>query len=676
MTQLSLSNVGVDFGATSLLRDVTFTIAEGEKWGIVGRNGSGKTTLFRLLTGESEPSRGQVSRVGGTRLSLLEQHRDFGVATTVWEAAAGEFAELLALEQSLADQAAGLETDASEAAIARYGHDLERFERDGGYTIAPRVDAVLHGLGFDPADARTRALETLSGGERGRLGLARQLVAPADVLLLDEPTNHLDLETIQWLEQYLRSTPATVLLISHDRAFLAELVDHVLHVDAGTATPYNGGYAAFVAQRAERLLTQQRALDKQRKTVANEEDYIRRNIAGQNSKQAKGRRKRLARLPRLSPPPGSEDAMAVVFDVRERGGDQVLEARGVGIHVGLDSGLQTARTESSVAPNNTIGATRASPAIRELLHDFDGRVMRGDRVGLIGPNGAGKSTLLKAIMGEWPTASGELRLGGSISVAYYRQDLAQVPLDRTLYEVVNDLRPLWTRGQIQSHLARFGFRGDEVQRRADTLSGGERARVALAMIMLSGANLLIFDEPTNHLDVESIEALEDAVERYPGTVIIVSHDRALLRALATRVWVLHERRITSFDGSFAEWEVTSEERAHAAAVAASEEEALRRVREHQRTERRESSTDRDQSVLRTARRAAVAAETRVANAEAAVAEVSAALADPALYTTPDGVARSSALGVQLERSRRALDAALEAWTAATEDVERLTAGRN
>src|SRR5208283_3184693 len=179
MTQLSLSNVAVEFGATSLLRDVTFTIAEGEKWGIVGRNGSGKTTLFRLLTGEAQPTRGQVSRVAGTRLSLLEQHRDFGGATTVWEAAAGEFAELLALEQSLADQAAALGTDAGEAAITRYGHDLERFERDGGYTIAPRVDAVLHGLGFDPADARTRALETLSGGERGRLGLARQLVAPA-----------------------------------------------------------------------------------------------------------------------------------------------------------------------------------------------------------------------------------------------------------------------------------------------------------------------------------------------------------------------------------------------------------------------------------------------------------------------------------------------------------------
>jgi ATP-binding cassette, subfamily F, member 3 len=640
VTLLSLSGVDVAFGATVLLRDVTVTIAAGDKWGIVGRNGTGKTTLFRLVTGALTPTRGQVSRVGGTRVSLLEQHRDFGTATSVWEAAAGEFAELLALERALATQAAALGTDASDAALERYGRDLERFEREGGYAIAPRVDAVLHGLGFDPTEARSREIDSLSGGERGRLGLARQLVAPADVLLLDEPTNHLDLETTQWLEQYLQETQATVILISHDRAFLAAVVDHVLHVDEGTATPYAGGYEAFITQHAERLLTRDRAIERQRRQVAKEEDYIRRNIAGQNSRQAKGRRTRLARLPRLSSPAGADDAMAVAFDVRERGGDQVLDVRDLRIEI--DG--------------------------RVLIRDFDGRIMRGDRVGLIGPNGAGKSTLLETIVGTRIATDGVARLGGSIAVAYYRQDLAQVPLDRTLYDVINDLRPLWTRGQIQSHLARFGFGGAEVQRRADTLSGGERARVALAMIMLSGANLLIFDEPTNHLDVESIEALEDAVERYPGTVLLVSHDRALLRALATRVWVLHEERVTSFDGSFAEWEVASEERAHAAAVTASEEEALRRVREHRRTERRETPVDRDRSARRAAKRAAADAESRVTGAEAEVARITAALADPSLYTTPNGVTRSAELGVALERARRALDAALEAWAEAEAEV--------
>ena len=651
MTQIAVANVAVDFGATTLFKDITFTVAAGERWGIVGRNGTGKTTLFKLITGAMQPTRGQVSRQPGVRVALLEQYRDFGDARTVWEAAAGQFGDLLALEASLAEQAAALGEHSTEAALEKYGHDLERFEREGGYTFAPRVDAVLHGLGFDPVEARTRPLERLSGGERGRVGLARQLVSPADVLLLDEPTNHLDLETTQWLEQYLRDTGKTVILISHDRAFLAAVVDHVLHFEGDTATAYTGGYASFIQQREERRLTQQRQFEKHQRVVAAEQDYIARNIAGQNSKQAKGRRKRLERLPRLSAPVGAEGTMALRLDVAERGGDQVVVARDATIAV----------------PDPHAGAPRT------LIEHFTARLTRGEVLGLVGPNGSGKSTLLRALVGERPVDGGELQLGGSISVAYYRQDLAQVPLGRTLYEIISDLRPTWERRLVQGHLGRFGFSGDEVQRRADTLSGGERARVALAMMMLSRANLLILDEPTNHLDVESIEALEDALESYKGTVMLVSHDRALLRALATKVWVLHNRRITEFDGSFAEWEVASEERAHAAAVAAAEDEQLRRVKERQKTQRKESAADGARRDARRAQRAVEEAEVRVAELEERVAVLTAALEKPELYTTPDGVARSATLGVDLEQAKRELDAALEAWTRATEEAERVTA---
>ena len=333
--------------------------------------------------------------------------------------------------------------------------------------------------------------------------------------------------------------------------------------------------------------------------------------------------------------------MAVAFDIRERGGDQVLDVRDVRIEME--------------------GAT--------LLRDFDERLMRCERVGLVGPNGAGKSTLLEAIVGRRPSVAGVVRLGGSISVGYYRQDLAQVPLDRTLYDIIGDLRPLWTRGQIQGHLARFAFSGDEVQRRADTLSGGERARVALAMIMLSGANLLIFDEPTNHLDVESIEALEDAVERYPGTVLLVSHDRALLRALVTRVWVLHDQRITSFDGSFAEWEVASEERAHAATVAAQEEEALRRVREHRRTERRQSSGPDRQSTQRAAQRKAADAVPRASPRRRRRGRTSdrGARGPVCFIPLPHGVGRSVELGHRHSNGPAApWTAPLEAWAVAAD----------
>jgi ATP-binding cassette subfamily F protein 3 len=644
MTQVAVSGVAVEFSATRLFGDVTFTVTRGERWGVIGRNGTGKTTLFRLLTGEQEPTSGTVARASGLRCSVMEQHREFAGAETVWAAAAGGFTDLLALERSLAVQGAALAEAGDRCTpqmLARYDRDLERFEREGGYTLTARIDAVLHGLGFDPDESRTRSLDGLSGGERGRLGLVQQLVSPADLLLLDEPTNHLDLETTRWLEGYLHGLDATVLLISHDRAFLQAVVDHVLHLEGGTATAYTGDYEAFIRQRAERRLSHQRAFSKQARVIAAEEDYIRRNIAGGNSAQAKGRRRRLERVSRLSLPPGEEGAMTLRLNADERGGDQVLVAEAVRLEIGG----------------------------RTLLHRFSARVERGDAIGLLGPNGAGKSTLLGAVTGERPPDAGSIRVPDSVRIAYYRQDLAQVPADRTLYDIIGDLRPSWGRGPIQGHLGRFGFSGDSVQRLAGTLSGGERARVALAMIMLSGANFLIFDEPTNHLDVESIEALEDAIEEYDGTVLLVSHDRALLRALTTRVWVLHHARITDFPGSFGEWETASTERAHAAAVEAAEEESLRRVRERKQTRRPDDDRKRQQSARRTAERALVEAEERVAEWERRVAALREELEDPALYVTPGGTARAALAGVELESAKGELDRAFEAWEAATRALE-------
>ncbi len=645
MTQFSVSGVAVEFGATRLFSDVTFTVARGEKWGVVGRNGTGKTTLFRLLTGEAEPTRGVVSRASALKFSVMEQHREFAGATTVWEAAAGPFAELLELERSLATQGTALAEAGDRCTpemLARYDRDLERFEREGGYTLAPRIDAVLHGLGFDPDQARTRPLSGLSGGERGRVGLAQQLVAPADVLLLDEPTNHLDLETTRWLEDYLAGLDATVLLISHDRAFLQAVVDHVLHVEGGTVAAYSGNYEAFVNQRAERRLAQQRAFNKQSKVIASEEDFIRRNIAGQKSAQAKGRRRRLSRVSRLSAPEGEEGVMSLRLEADARGGDQVLVAEAVRVAVGD----------------------------RVLVDRFSARVGRGDVVGFIGPNGAGKTTLLRAFVGERPVDAGLVRIPDSVRVAHYRQDLAQVPAGRSLYELINDLRPAWGRGAIQGHLGRFGFSGDSVLRQAGSLSGGERARVALAMMMLSGANLLLFDEPTNHLDVESIEALEDAIEAYDGTVILVSHDRALLRALTTRVWVLHDGRITDFPGSFEEWETASSERAHAAAVVASEEESLRRVHERKQTRRSDDGRKRQQSARRTAERKLAEAEAAVTEGEERVAAIRARLEDPALYATTEGTVRARTLGQELETARAELERAFAQWEAATANLEK------
>ena len=647
----------MEFGGSPLFRDVTFTVAAGERWGIVGRNGTGKTTLFRLIMAELEPTRGTIVRQPGVRVSLLEQHRTFGDEATVWQGAAGGLSELLALEQSLVEQAQALGTTASPDALARYGRDLERFERQGGYEATARIDAVLQGLGFEPRQARLTTVAQLSGGERGRLALARELVRGSDILLLDEPTNHLDLETSEWLERYLRESSMAVMLISHDRAFLQNVVDHVLHLEGASAAAYSGSYAAFVSQRTERRLAQQRAFDKQQRAIAHEEEYIARNIAGQNSRQAKGRRTRLTRLPRLSSPVADEEAMALRFDTAQRGGDRVVVAE-----------------KATIAVRDS-----ATGAARVLVREFSGGLRRGEVLGLVGPNGAGKSTLLRAMLGLHPVESGVLRLGTGIDVGYYRQDLSQVPMGRSLYDIVADLRPQWERRQIQGHLGRFGFSGDEAQRYASSLSGGERARVALAKLMLSRANLLVLDEPTNHLDVESIEALEDALERYEGTVILVSHDRELLRTLTTRVWLLHESCVIDFDGGFGEWEVVSGERARAAAVRSAEEVALSRLHERQRLEkgRREErgrvKSPRDLARdLRRAQRELEEVERVIDELESNVAKLTSALDDPELYSKPGGLEAASRLGAELSQVKSELDVALERWSKTGEEIEVLS----
>jgi len=637
VSQLSLSDIAVEFGATTLFHDVTFTVGKGDRWGIVGRNGSGKTSLFKIITGTLTPERGAMARTPGLRVSLLDQHRDFGAAVSVWDAAALPYAPVMALELSLAEQAAQLAElgeRAPAALLEQYGHDLERFAHEGGYTFHARVDAVLQGLAFDAKESKTRRVATLSGGERGRVGLAAQLVAPADLLLLDEPTNHLDLETTAWLQEYIRELDETVIVISHDRAFLDEIADHVLHLEGGTAETYRGGYSSFVQQRAERRLALERQVDQQRKMIAKEEDYIRRNLAGQNTSQAKGRRKRLDRLPRLTPPPGSGGTMELRLEISERGGDRVISAEALTIAIGN----------------------------RTLVRDFSATANRGDVIALVGPNGAGKTTLIQTLIGEREAQGGAVKLGGSVTPAYFRQDHDKLPLDSSLYEVIENLRPLWTRGAIQNHLGCFGFSGEEVFRSTRTLSGGERSRLALAVIVLQRANLLVLDEPTNHLDVESIEAIEDAIEDYDGTVLLVSHDRALLRELATRVWAFDGDRLVDFGGTFVDWERQLRDAALARRAADAIASDARRGQEKLRARGNAAAEQKDQAARRAAKKTADNAERAVHDLERKVAELRRALNDPDLYDGSAAKAKQAGkLDKELTAAQRALDDALARW---------------
>ncbi len=539
MTLLSVSNVGLSFGATELFKNITFTVAEGERWGIIGRNGAGKSSIFKIIIGEHEPTVGSVARKPGLRHALLDQHRAFEGATTVWEAGAAAWREVIDLEKRIAAQAielGELGEKVTDEFLERFGRDQERFADIGGYVYHARVDAVLQGLGFDAEESKTRLVSTLSGGERGRVGLAAQLIAPADLLLLDEPTNHLDLDTTTWLQEWLSEADETVIVVSHDRAFMDAVCTNILHIEAKTSESYKGNYSQFVPQRAERRLTRERELEKQRAYVKKEEEYIRRNLAGVNSFQAKGKRKRLERLPRLAPPPGDPAAMSLRFDVADRGGDQVTS-------------IQDLRVE---VPG------------RVLVEGFTATLRRNDFVALVGPNGAGKSSFISTILGDRAPAHGEARVGKSITPAWFRQDLSDLPLRISMFDAIQNQRPLWSRGNVQNHLGAFGFSGDDVLREIHTLSGGERARMALALMTLAQANLLVLDEPTNHLDVENIEVLEDALAEYEGTVLLVSHDRAFLREVATRVWAFDGTRLVDFDGPFEEWEADRARRAAAA----------------------------------------------------------------------------------------------------------------
>jgi ATP-binding cassette subfamily F protein 3 len=393
-----------------------------------------------------------------------------------------------------------------------------------------------------------------------------------------------------------------------------------------------------VRQRAERRQAQERAVRKQETKLAAEEDYIRRNIAGGNSAQAKGRRRRLARVERLSAPPGAEGVMAVAFEAASRGGDQLLVAEKLRVAIGE----------------------------RELLAPWSGTLRRGDMVGLIGQNGAGKSTFLSTILGLRPTDGGAVRLMPSVQVAYYRQDLSDVDPTESLYDLIAHRRGMWTRGQVQGHLGRFGFTGDEVLRRAGTLSGGERARVALALMMLEHANLLVFDEPTNHLDVESIEALEDALTDYDGTVLLVSHDRALLENLTTRIWAIEDGVMHDFPGGFADWEIDHADRSRVRASAAREERqaAARSKPATLRDDGKARATDR-----RRLEREVAEHEGRVSALETELESLEAALADSGLYADADGHARSAELAARREATRSSLEAALGAWERAQGELE-------
>jgi ATP-binding cassette, subfamily F, member 3 len=522
MSLIALNNVSVSFGAADIFEDVSADAQPGDRIGLVGRNGAGKTTLLRVLAGVEPPTSGSRRLARAASVTLVEQRPPTStVHTTVRQEALGALSHLLDLIAEM-EQAAEAMAAGDAAASDRYAHLLERLESEGGFTYESQLSQVLLGLGL-PEDEWDRPVSALSGGQRNRLALAKALLASPDILLMDEPTNHLDLRGLQWLEGFLNRWPGTVIVTSHDRYFLDAVATRIWHLDLGRLKAYPGNYSQFEELRVAELARRQKEYDAQQELIAKEQAFIRRYGAGQRAREAKGREKRLNRLERLQAPQHSRSTR-LSFDA-SRSGDIVLTTDGLGAGYGERTVLR----------------------IPELA------LYRGERVALIGPNGAGKSTLLKTIGGELTSTAGSLRIGAAINAGHYWQEAENLEPNATVLEdLLRDSNLLLQ--PARDLLGRFLFSGDDVDKRVSMLSGGERSRLALAKLVLSRANLLLLDEPTNHLDIPAREALEDALESYRGTLVFASHDRRLIARLATRLWVIEDGALVSFEGTLEEYD--------------------------------------------------------------------------------------------------------------------------
>ncbi len=526
MSVLLISGLHKHLGSEEILRGVDLAVARGEKVGCVGRNGTGKTTLLRVIEGEEAPDAGTLQVERGARIGHVEQRPALAPGLTVRAFVEQGLAEVRAVEAELErvshrmGRAEGAEL---QTLTARHGELTTRMDFLGGWESERRVETVLSGIGL-PAALWEREARTLSGGEKGRSALARVLVSVPDLLLLDEPTNHLDLAGIEWLEDFLRTIQSAVLIVSHDRRLLSHLVDSIVEIERGKLARYPGNYARYLELKAERYRAELRAYEVQQDEIRKEEAFIRIHLGSQRSAEAKGRQKRLERLTRLERPYLDVRAPVIRMGALERGGEVVVEA--VDVALGYEDAL---------------------------LSGVNLRIARGERVGIVGPNGSGKSTLLRALAGRLGPLSGQVVRGYKASCGYFDQELSDLTEDGTPYREIRRCVPAWTDLEIRSHLGRFLFRGDEVELEIRSLSGGERARLSLAKLVLSGPSWLALDEPTNHLDLPGRTALEEMLGEFPGALVFVSHDREFLDSLATRIVEVRNGGVRSFAGNYSDY---------------------------------------------------------------------------------------------------------------------------
>ena len=621
MSIVVAENLAKYYGAQDVFSNISFQIGHGDKIALVGANGVGKTTLLRIIAGLDSATSGALSTAKNLTIGYLSQIAEWAAERTLYAEMEEAFAGLRATQQKLRQ----LELEMAAAngptkAVERYGQLLHEFELAGGYTYEAEIKRVLAGLRFEEADLE-KPLPLLSGGQQTRARLAQLLLLKPTLLLLDEPTNHLDLQATEWLEEYLGQWKGSLMVVAHDRYFLDRVVNRVWEMGFGMLEQFTGGYSHYVQLREERLSRRRAEYETQQQHIARTEDFVRRYKAGQRSREAKGREKRLARLERLERPQ-QHKTMKLKLSTTVRGGNQVLITEG--LKVGYD---------------------------RVLIDCPDLLLLRGERAALLGPNGCGKTTFLKAITGDVPPLAGRVRQGINVHSAYFAQGHEDLQEDHTVLQEILGAKDLPLE-QARGFLGRFLFSGDDVFKPIANLSGGERGRVALAKLALQGANFLLLDEPTNHLDIQSQELLEQVLRDFQGTILFVSHDRYFIDAVATQVWAVEDGRLRVFAGNYSAYLAQAE---HAEAEAQVTQPPTKRT-----TEARQGQLER-QRAERTARQR----DAKRAELESAIQELEDRLAvlsrDLELASRSQRVDRVYDLGREYENVQEQLQRRMEEW---------------
>lgn len=527
---LQVSAITKSYGVSTVLSNISLQIEARERIGLVGVNGAGKSTLLQIIAGELSYDAGNIFKAKETKIGYLKQNSGLTSDRSIWNELMSVFDRLLEMEEELrrlearmSDPDALADEKKTEETMRRYAELSDAFRERGGYEIEARIRGILSGMGFGHMDPAT-PVHTLSGGQKTRLALAKMLLEAPDLLLLDEPTNHLDIPTLTWLEQYLRSYPGAILVVSHDRYFLDSLVGAIYEIERTTSRRYTGNYSRYIELKAADYEAQLKQYEKQQEEISKMEDFIQRNLVrASTTKRAQSRRKALDKMERLDKPLGELKRASFSFEVEAPSGREVLDVRGLAVSYDKE---------------------------KPLAQGITFRLRRGDTAALIGPNGIGKSTLLKTLIGQHRQDHGAFDWGTNVKIGYYDQEQTGLNPNQTVLEEVWNAFPHLEEARIRTVLGNFLFGGEDVFKKVGSLSGGEKARVALAKLMLQKANVLILDEPTNHLDLYSKEVLESALVEYEGTLLFISHDRYFLNKMAENMLELDKDGVTVYLGNY------------------------------------------------------------------------------------------------------------------------------